>query len=102
MCAILIQQGAEYRKLVEGEEAPSLTADELGVLADISDLNNLIGKFNEAVSAGSVREIEVKPDRKTGEPRRRRSLVAVSLLFKILNMSTAEMWCTPVGELGTS
>lgn len=66
MCAVLIQQGAEYRKLVEGEEAPSLTAEELGVLADISDLNNLIKKFNEAVSAGSTREIEVKPDRKNG------------------------------------
>lgn len=66
MCAVLIQQGAEYRKLVEREETPSLTADELGVLADISDLNNLIGKFNKAVKAGSAREIEVKPDRKNG------------------------------------
>lgn len=66
MCAVLIQQGAEYRRLVEREETPSLTADELGVLADISDLNNLIGKFNKAVKAGSAREIEVKPDRKNG------------------------------------
>lgn len=66
MCAVLIQQGAEYRRLVEGEETPSLTAEELGVLADISDLNNLIGKFNKAVKAGSAREIEVKPDRKNG------------------------------------
>lgn len=66
MCAVLIQQGAEYRKLVEGEETPSLTVEELGVLADISDLNNLIQKFNEAVSAGSARETEVKPDRKNG------------------------------------
>ena len=66
MCAVLIQQGAEYSKIVEGEDVPSLSAEELGVIADISDLNNLIGKFNKAVRAGSVREIEVKPDRKNG------------------------------------
>lgn len=66
MCSVLIQQGAEYRRIVEGEETPSLTAEELGVIADVNDLNNLISKFNAAVQAGSVREIEVKPDKKNG------------------------------------
>jgi len=61
--ALLIEQGVEYKKIVEGEEIKGLTQDELEIVMGVTDFSNLKATLLGAMTAGMKREVEVEPEK---------------------------------------
>lgn len=67
MLFLLIEQGAAYKKIVDGEVIDILTIEELEIVVGVPDLENLQVSLLGAMSAGMSREVEVEPDQKNAE-----------------------------------
>lgn len=65
--ALLIEQGVAYRKLVDGVDAPSITADELGIILSVGDTDVLKGALLAAMRVGMKQTVETEPDPKNGD-----------------------------------
>lgn len=65
--ALLLQQGAEYKKVVDGEDIKIFTKGELEVVLGVADFAGLKETLMDAMLAGMKREIEVEPDIKNAE-----------------------------------
>lgn len=67
LLALLIDQGVEYKKIVDGEEIRKLTQDDLSVVMGVFDFTGLKDTLIGAMMAGMDREVEVEPDPKNVE-----------------------------------
>lgn len=67
LLSLLIAQGVAYKKIVEGEEVQSITADELEIVLGVADMTGLKDKIMDALLGGMKREVEVEPDPKNAE-----------------------------------
>ncbi len=59
--AILIEQGAAYKKIIDGEDIKAPTQDELEVIMGVADFANIQEALMGAMTSGMEREIEVEP-----------------------------------------
>lgn len=62
--ALLLQEGSRYMSIVEKEDVPCFTSEELETVLTIDEMTGLQDKFTEAINKGGARETEVKPDPK--------------------------------------
>lgn len=60
--AVLLEQGAAYKKVIDKEEIEVFTQDELKIVLGISDFNGIKMTLFGAMTAGMEREVEVEPD----------------------------------------
>lgn len=67
LLALLIDQGVEYKKIIDGEEVRKLTQDDLGVVMGVFEFKGLKDTLIGAMMAGMEREVEVEPDPKNAE-----------------------------------
>lgn len=67
LLALLIEQGAAYRKIMDGEGCKTISESELEVVTSIYDAPVLKTAIYEALLAGAKREVEVEADPKNAE-----------------------------------
>jgi hypothetical protein len=67
LLSLLISQGVAYKRIVDGEEVKSITADELEVVLGVADMSGLKDKIMGAMLTGMKREVEVEIDPKNAE-----------------------------------
>lgn len=67
LLALLIEQGVKYKKIIEGEDVPGISADELDIILGVADLTGLQSQLLAAMTAGMNREIETEGDSKNGK-----------------------------------
>lgn len=60
LLALLIEQGAAYLRIAEGQDAPTITADDLEVVLGIFDAQNIRANLLKAMTAGAEQTIEVE------------------------------------------
>ncbi len=60
---ILMEQGAEYNRLVSGEKVDTPSADEIEVLIGAPDLKRAQTAIFEAIGIGSATTVEVEPEK---------------------------------------
>jgi len=65
--ALLIDQGAAYKRVVDGEDIKAPTQEELEVIMGVADFANLKDTLMGAMMAGMKREIEVEPNPKNAK-----------------------------------
>ena len=67
LLALLIDQGIQYKKIIEGEELKGITKDELEIVMGVTDFADLKDTLLCAMTAGMKREVEVNQDPKNAE-----------------------------------
>lgn len=67
LLALLLEQGAAYKKAMDGEDIKVFTKDELEVVLGVTDFAKLKDTLLGAMMAGMKREVEVAPDPKNAE-----------------------------------
>lgn len=65
--ALLIDQGAAYKRVVDGEDIKAPTQEELEVIMGVADFANIKDTLMGAMMAGMKREIEVEPNPKNAK-----------------------------------
>lgn len=64
---LLIDQGAAYKRVVNGEDIKAPTQEELEVIMGVADFANIKDTLMGAMMAGMKREIEVEPNPKNAK-----------------------------------
>ena len=59
----MIEQGAAYHKIVNGQDRNVLTADQLEIVLGISDVVSLKENVMQAMTSGMAREVETEPEK---------------------------------------
>lgn len=67
LLALLIEQGAAYKRIVEGAEVKAINAGDLEVVLGVADLAGMKDKIMGAMLSGMERTVEVEDDPKNGE-----------------------------------
>jgi len=67
LLALLIAQGVAYKRIVDGEDAKGITADELEVVLGVADMAGLKDNIMDAMLTGMKREVEVEIEPKNAE-----------------------------------
>lgn len=67
LLSVLIGQGVAYKRIVDGEDAPNITAEELEVVLGVADLTTLKDQIMDAMVGGMSREVEVEVDQKNAK-----------------------------------
>ena len=65
--ALLIEQGAAYKRIVDGEDVKGVTQDDLKVIMGFADFMGMQETLFAAMAAGMGREVEVEPDPKNAK-----------------------------------
>lgn len=63
LLAVLIDQGAEYMRIVEKEAVPKVGQEELEVIIGPTEYNELMPNIMQAFGKGSEREVETEPEK---------------------------------------
>lgn len=67
LLAAFIVQGAAYKKLEDGTDAPVLTEEELEVLISPNEVAQRVSEIFAAMGTGMKATVELEPDPKNGE-----------------------------------
>mgnify|MGYP000848400683 FL=1 len=67
LLALLMEQGAAYKKIIDSEDVTVPTKDELEIIMGVADFASIKDKLMDALLAGMKREVEVEPDPKNAE-----------------------------------
>lgn len=59
--SILLQDAAEYKKEIEGEEIRTFTPEQLALCLSPADIPKVVQAINETIKLGSSREVKAKP-----------------------------------------